>query len=325
MDKRMIYLINLIAEMAKKLTIPKNYSSKFTASGNEYLSPTERIRIEDMNDFFVTAGIVGRTEILPILGKDGYEVIEFEPDIIGGQYPYSPTDLITVQAGMPTVTKTGAEISSIEQLEAKATRIIAASIENRFEKQCAQVYLKGTYTDKDGKVLNVGVTSEDPLNWNTKTKYSDEILKLCLDYQTKHGEFPKAEVGLTVFNALKNEANDTRQNINNVRFVYGAAPYLEVSGQRIDLLVDAKGVDNVLIETKDLIILSTPSNLAVGYGCLQYGDVKSNASKLVKAKVIAGDLRVEAMTGSSGLWGKSAPMPLLLNVNKFKRYKVTIA
>ena len=89
MDKRMIYLINLIAEMAKKLTIPKNYSSKFTASGNEYLSPTERIRIEDMNDFFVTAGIVGRTEILPILGKDGYEVIEFEPDIIGGQYPYS--------------------------------------------------------------------------------------------------------------------------------------------------------------------------------------------------------------------------------------------
>ena len=107
--------------------------------------------------------------------------------------------------------------------------------------------------------------------------------------------------------------------------MYGAAPYLEVSGQRIDLLVDAKGVDNVLIETKDLIILSTPSNLAVGYGCLQYGDVKTNASKLVKAKVIAGDLRVEAMTGSSGLWGKSAPMPLLLNVNKFKRYKVTIA
>lgn len=325
MDKRMIYLINLIAEMSKKLNIPKVYSSKFTASGNEYLSPTEKIRIEDMNDFFVTAGIVGRTDILPVIGKDGYEVIEFEPDIIGGQYFYSPTDLITVQAGIPTLTKTGSEISSIEQLEAKATRLIAASIENRFEKQCAQVYLKGTYTDKDGKVLNVGTTDEESKTWATKSKYSDELLKLCLDYQTKYGEFPKVEVGLTVFNALKNEANDTRQNINNVRFVFGTTPYLEVSGQKIDLLVDAKGVDNVLIETKDLVILSTTSNLAVGYGCLQYGDVKSNASKLVKAKTIAGDLRVEEMTGSAGLWGKSAPMPLILSVDKFKRYKITIS
>lgn len=325
MDKRMIYLINLIAEMAKKLNIPKTYSSKFIASGNEYLSPTEKIRIEDMNDFFVTAGIVGRTDILPVIGKDGYEVIEFEPDIIGGQYFYSPTDLITVQAGVPTLTKTGSEISSIEQLEAKAARIIAASIENRFERQCAQVYLKGTYTDKDGKVLNVGTTGEESKTWATKSKYSDELLKLCLDYQTKYGEFPKVEVGLTVFNALKNEANDTRQNINNVRFVFGATPYLEVSGQKIDLLVDAKGVDNVLIDTKDLVILSTTSNLAVGYGCLQYGDVKSNASKLVKAKTVAGDLRVESMTGSSGLWGKSAPMPLILSTNKFKRYKITIS
>lgn len=325
MGKRMIYLINLIAEMAKKLNIPKTYSSKFIASGNEYLSPTEKIRIEDMNDFFVTAGIVGRTDILPVIGKDGYEVIEFEPDIIGGQYFYSPTDLITVQAGVPTLTKTGSEISSIEQLEAKAARIIAASIENRFERQCAQVYLKGTYTDKDGKVLNVGTTGEESKTWATKSKYSDELLKLCLDYQTKYGEFPKVEVGLTVFNALKNEANDTRQNINNVRFVFGATPYLEVSGQKIDLLVDAKGVDNVLIDTKDLVILSTTSNLAVGYGCLQYGDVKSNASKLVKAKTVAGDLRVESMTGSSGLWGKSAPMPLILNTNKFKRYKIAIS
>lgn len=325
MDKRIIYLISLISEMSKKLTIPKIYSAKFETSGNEYLSPTEKIRIEDMTDFFVTAGIVGRTEILPVIGKDGYEVVEFEPDVIGAQYFYSPTDLITLEAGMPTLTKTGSEISSIEQLEAKASRILAASIVNRFEKQCAQVYLKGTYTDKDNKELNVGVTEESALSWNNKTKYSDEILKLCLDYQTKYGEFPKVEVGLTVFNALKNEANDTRQNINNVRFVYGSNPYLEVAGQKIELLVDAKGVDDKLIETKDLIILSTPSNLAVGYGCLAYGDNKTNKAKLVKAKTVAGDLKVEEMTGSSGLWAKSAPMPILLSTKKFKRYKVTIS
>ena len=326
MNKRMIYLISLIAEMAKKLNIQNVYSKKFQASGIEYLSPTEIIRIEDMTDFFVTAGIVGRTDVLPVVGKDGHQIIEFEPDIIGAQYFYSPTDLITVQAGVPVITETGNEISSMEQLEAKAARILAAAIENRFEKQCAQVYLKGTYVDKDGKTLNVGVTNEETLNWTAKTKYSDEILKLALDYQSLHGEFPKIEVGLTVFNALKNEANDTRQNINNVKFVYGENPYLEIGGQlKVELLVNAKGTDDKIIDVKDLMILSTSSNLAVGYGCLAYGDVKTNSSKLVKGKTVAGDLRVEEMTGSAGLWSKSAPMPILLSLNKFKRYKVTIA
>ena len=42
MNKRMIYLISLIAEMSQKLNIPKRYSKKFINSGNEYLSPTEK-------------------------------------------------------------------------------------------------------------------------------------------------------------------------------------------------------------------------------------------------------------------------------------------
>ena len=48
MNKRMIYLISLIAEMSQKLNIPKRYSKKFINSGNEYLSPTEKIRLEDI-------------------------------------------------------------------------------------------------------------------------------------------------------------------------------------------------------------------------------------------------------------------------------------
>ena len=324
--KRMIYLINLIAEMSKKVTISEYYYSKFVNSGNEYLSPTEKIRIEDMNDFFVTAGIVGRNDILPIIGKDGSNIIEFEPDIIGSQYIYQPSDLIAAQAGVPAITTTGQEIKPIEQLEAKAARFLGAALKNRAIKQCNQAYLKGTYTDKNNKVFNVGVTDETELQWNSKTKYSDEILKVIMEYHTKVGVFPEVEVGLTVFNALKNEANDTRQNINNVKFVHGESPYLEMGeGLKINLLLDAKGVDDALIETKDLIILSQRSNLAVGYGCLQYGDVKTNQSKLIRAKTIAGDLRVEAMTGSTGMWNKSAPMPCLLSLSRYKRYKVTIS
>ena len=320
MNKRMIYLISLIAEMSQKLNIPKRYSKKFINSGNEYLSPTEKIRIEDLTDHFVTAGIVGRTEVLPILGKDGYRVIEFEPDIIGGQFPYSASDLIQIKAGVPMYTKTGAEIPTIKQMEAKYSRLIAAAIDNRFEKQCAEVYLKGTYTDKNKKAHEVGVKADKPLSWtNGTTVFVDEVLKLALAYQTKHGMWPEIEVGENIFNAIKNESNDTRQNINKVEFrVDGSEPYLMIGTQKVEL-------DDKEIDTKNLIILSNVNNLAVGYGCLTYGDVAKNESVLVRSKVIAGDTKVEETTGSKGLWGKSAPMPLVLSTTKFERYKVTIS
>lgn len=327
MNKRMIYLISLIAEMSQKLNIPKRYSKKFINSGNEYLSPTEKIRIEDLTDHFVTAGIVGRTEVLPILGKDGYRVMEFEPDIIGGQFPYSASDLIQLKAGLPMYTKTGAEIPTIKQLEAKYSRMIAAAIDNRFEKQCAEAYLKGTYTDKDKKVFEVGVKSDKPLSWTKGTTvFVDEVLKLALAYQTKNGVWPEIEVGETIFNAIKNEANDTRQNINKVEFrVDGNEPFLMIGTQKVGLLVNVKGTDDKEIDTKNLIILSNVNNLAVGYGCLVYGDIANNESVLVRSKVIAGDTKVDETTGSKGLWGKSAPMPVILSTAKFERYKVTIS
>lgn len=325
MDKKMIYLINLIAEMAKKIEIPQTYSNKFRASNNEYLSPTEKIRIDDLVDHYVTAGLVGRDEILPILRNGQFAITEFEPDIIGGQFPYQAIDLLQLSAGIPMITTTGKEIPTIKQLEAKYSRMIAAAINNTFERQCAQAYLKGTYIDKMGEELEVGVKNDTPLSWNSKTKVADELLKLMVGYNTKHGVWPSVEVGETIFNLLKNEANDTRQNINGVRFFFSENPYIEIGGKRIDLLVNAKDSKGATIETKDLMIFNTPSNLGIGYGCLSYGIVATNESKLVRAKLIAGETRVDETSGSKGLWGKSAPIPIILSTKKYIRYKVTIS
>lgn len=325
MNKRMIYLISLIAELSKKMNISKIYSTKFLNSGNKYLSPTEIIRIEDLTDHFVTAGIVGREEILPIVDKSGFTITEFEPDVIGAQAIYSPSDIIQLQAGIPLITSTGNEIPTIKQLENKYSRIIAAAIGNKFERMCAEAYLKGTYVDKDGLLINVGVVDNKSLSFTAKTICSDEILALLLKYHTKHGMFPKIEVGEKIFTALKNEANNTRQNINNVKFVFGEQPYLELGEKKIELLTNSKDTTGEVINTQNMIILSDPKGLAVGYGCLMYGDIKSNESKLIRAEMIAGDTRVEETSGSKGLWGKSAPMPIILSLEKFERYEVTFA
>lgn len=323
MDKKMIFLISLISELSQKIEVSKFYSKKFE-NGNKYLSPTQRIRIENLTDNFVTAGIVARDEILPIITKDGYQITEFEPDVIGGQFHYSADDTLTIKAGVPTFTKNGTEIPAVKEIESKYARIIAAAITNRFEKQCSQAYLLGTYTDRNGQELIVGAKENTALTWDKKVVYSDEILKLALNYQARHGVFPEIEVGETIFNALKNEAQGTNQNINNVRFEFSDTPTLSIGGKKVTMLVNAKDTNNNLIDVKDMIILSLNSNLALGYGCLTYGDKKANESKLVRAELLAGELEVETTTGSKGIWGKSAPMPIVLSTKKFERYTVTI-
>lgn len=321
MNERMIYLAALI--IAAQTHVPQIYSQKFRAAGNTYLSPTEKIRVDELADHFVVAGIVGRNEVLPILGKDGFSKLEFEPDVIGGQFAFSASDIIQLQAGVPTYTKDGTVLETVQALEAKYAKMAKAAIENKFERQCADVYLKGSYTSKDGEVIYPGTKDNAAITLKGKV-VSDELIKIALTYKTKNGTMPKIELGMSVFNALKNEANNSQQNINGVKFNFGDTPTLTIGDVKIEMLEDAKGSDGKIIDTTKMIILSNPSTLAIGYGCLQYGDIKTNESKIVKSELAAGELRVEETTGQKGLWAKSAPMPVVLATSKFVRYAATL-
>jgi hypothetical protein len=323
MNEKMIHLIALINAAKQRIQVPQVYSNKFMAAGNKFLSNTEAIRVDEMLDHFVVAGIVGREDILPLLEKDGFRSIEFTPDIVGGTFAYSASDLTNIKAGVPTYTTDGKEIDSIAAMEAKYARIASASVINRIERQCADAYLKGTYTDKSGTTHNVGVTSATTLAFADKVA-SDMVLAKITAYNKKYGVSPKVEAGVMLFNAIKNEALNAATNINGVSFTFvGDVPTLTVAGKKIEMLLDATGTDGNNIDTSTMLIMSDPATLAVGYGCLVWGDVKSNESKIARAELVAGELRVEETTGQKGIWAKSAPMPIVVNVNKFSRYNCT--
>jgi hypothetical protein len=323
MNEKMIFLISLIAAAQQRIQGSQIYTKKFLASGNKFLSNTETIRVDELLDHFVIAGVVGRQDVLPLLSKDGFQKTEFEPDIVGGQYPYSASDVLNLRAGVPTYTTDGKEIDSVAALEVKYAKMSAAAIYNRIERQCADAYLKGTYTDKAGKTHNVGVTTSTTLALADKV-VSDEILSKVTAFIKKHGVSPKIEAGITVFNAIKNEARSSENNINGVSFSYnGDTATLTVAGKQVELLMDAIGTDGNTIDTSAMLILSVPNSLGIGYGCLTWGDVKANETRIAKAEVVAGELSVEATSGQKGLWAKSAPMPVVLNQKKFNRYNCT--
>jgi hypothetical protein len=326
MNEKMIFLISLIAAAQQKIQSSQIYTKKFLSAGNKYLSPTETIRIDDMLDHFVVAGIVGRKDVLPLLKKDGFKKTEFEPDIIGGTYPYSASDIINLRAGIPTYTTDGKEITSEKALEVKYAKLSGAAIYNRIERQCVDAYLKGTYTDKDGEVHNVGTTGVGTTFALVDKVVSDEVLKKITAYIKTNKIVPKVEAGITIFNAIKNEARSSETNINKVDFTYeGETAVLTIAGKRVEMLIDGIGTDGINIDTANMLILSDPNTLAVGHGCLTWGDVKTNETKLAKAELIAGELKVEETTGQKGLWAKSAPMPVVLNKDKFLRFKCTWA
>jgi hypothetical protein len=321
MTKEMIVIIAMIN--AAKYEIAQNYFKKFGA--NKYQSITSKIRVDDMASYFVTAGIVGRMDELPEIKVNGFGTLEVEPDIVGGTTPYTPTDLLEIKAGIPTYIN-GKTIPASDRVKAKHVKILNSAIENRKEKMAAEIFLNGSTYDKGGKLVSFGLNAVDALNFTDKVA-SDLIEDLIIKYQSKYGVIPTVEVGRDVFNKIKNEARDVRQNINNVSVLANPSNpsemALTINGRKITLLMDAINTKGVAIDASKRIALYDPNRLATAFAGLSYGDIKSNETNVVATELLAGETRVNETIGSKGLWAKSAPLPVIVDVKTFLRYDAT--
>jgi tartrate dehydratase beta subunit/fumarate hydratase class I family protein len=321
MTKEMIAIIAMIN--AAKYNIAQNYFKKFTA--NKYQSITSKIRVDDMASYFVTAGIVGRMDELPEIKVNGFGTLEVEPDIVGGTTPFTPTDLLEVKAGIPTYIN-GKTIPAKDRVKAKHVKILKSGIENRKEKMAAEIFLNGSTYDKGGKLVSFGLATASALDFTDKVA-SDLIEDLIVQYQSKYGIVPTVEVGRDVFNKVKNEARDVRQNINNVSVIANPSNPMEmaltINGRKISLLMDAIDTKGNTIDASKRITLYDTNRMATAYAGLSYGDIKSNATNIVATELLAGETRVSETIGSKGLWAKSAPLPVVVDVKTFIRYNAT--
>lgn len=320
MNKTMIMIIALIS--AAKYSYPQPYLNKFTASNNYYESITEKIRLDDLYTHFTEAGIVNRNDELPIIKVNGFNKLEVEPPIVGGEITYSASDLLVLEAGVPEYTTDGKVLTSEDALKKKYSTILKASIENRKEIMAAEIFLTGKTTGPHGEDIDMGLEEEKSITLTGKN-VTDEISSLISEYYIKYSIIPTIDVGINIFNKIKAEALNAKQNVNKVT-VYGnpadpANMYLTINDMKIGLLSRHKKIDPA-----NRVVLYNPLVMGIAFAGLTYGDIKTNQAKVVKARLLANETRVTEQNGSKGLWAKSAPLPLVINVKQFERYNVTL-
>lgn len=320
MNKTMIMIIALVS--AAKYSYPQPYLNKFIGNNNYYDAITEKIRLDDLYTHFIEAGIVNRNDELPIIKVNGFDKLEVEPPIVGGEIPYSASDLLALGAGVPEYTADGQILTAEDTLKKKYSTILKASIENRKEVMAGDIFLTGKTIGPHGEEIDMGLEKEKSLILTGKN-VTDEISSLISNYYIKHAIAPTIDVGINIFNKIKSEALNAKQNVNKV-VIHGnpADPsnmYLTVNDIKIGLLSRHKKIDPA-----NKIVLYNPLVMGLAFAGLTYGDIKTNETKVVKARLLASETRVTEQNGSKGLWAKSAPLPLVINIKQFERYNVTL-
>ncbi|MCJ8342475.1 MAG: hypothetical protein MJH09_06450 [Cetobacterium sp.] len=320
MNKTMIMIIALVS--AAKYSYPQPYLNKFIGNNNYYDAITEKIRLDDLYTHFIEAGIVNRNDELPIIKVNGFDKLEVEPPIVGGEIPYSASDLLALGAGVPEYTIDGQILTAEDTLKKKYSTILKASIENRKEVMAGDIFLTGKTIGPHGEEIDMGLEKEKSLTLTGKN-VTDEISSLISNYYIKHAIAPTIDVGINIFNKIKSEALNAKQNVNKV-VIHGnpADPsnmYLTVNDIKIGLLSRHKKIDPA-----NKIVLYNPLVMGLAFAGLTYGDIKTNETKVVKARLLANETRVTEQNGSKGLWAKSAPLPLVINIKQFERYNVTL-
>lgn len=325
MNERMIYLTALITAAMQKTRIKTNYTDRFKASGNTFTSPTDEIKVDEMMDYFAFAGVVEKGAQLPILGSDGIQRLTLKPDDIGSDLPYTALDILNIRAGVPKLTTSGQEISAIESVEAKKIKLGTAAMINTLEAQCAEAYLLGTYTDAAKQELTVGVKTNKTITF-AKGGIAQKLLLEAEDWSTKKATgFPLIELGANVFGALRQELEQQGQNMSAARVtITEKGSEISIGALKITLLPFGIKKGGKKIDTSNMMIMSAPEAVGLGYACLTVGNVETNDVQLVQAEYVGGEERVTSQ-GKKGLFVKSSPMPFIIDPKKFVRYTVTIS
>lgn len=153
-QQRLIYLTALLGKAERKMKKTPFFTSLFNEVGNEIISPTTSIAIDNFEDYFVDAGIAQKGETLKIMGQDGMKRDIVTPDDVGGTYPYDADDLLRIDAGKPQFIN-GKPVTPQKVFDMNTTDKGGASIDNKTETLCAEVFMKGQYIGANG-VLEIG-------------------------------------------------------------------------------------------------------------------------------------------------------------------------
>lgn len=317
---RMIFLTALIGKAERKLKKTPFFTTLFEEAGNEIVSPTTTIALDNFEDYFVDAGIARKGETLKIMGQDGMRRDIVTPDDVGGTYEYTAEDLLRIEAGQ-TQFVNGKQVDAQKNFDMTTTDKGGAAIDNKKETLCAEVFMKGKYVGADG-VLEIGQKTD-----LTKSIAYGSVLEtleeMQLEFETDKTIVPNVVVGGTIFAEIKRELRAMNTNISGATFDFKGFSAIKNGNVTYIQMPKFKGSDGQLFDTSLYVGFYDPQILAMGFASIMYGDQNSSKPKLATGKLLAYDEPVTSR-GTGGITCASSPLPYIALKNRFERYKITL-
>ena len=315
-----VKLTALFAVVEKK--VQTHYLDRFTNSNPEFLSENETINVKDLNDFLVEAGIIERGSEIPYIKVNGIDTTSITPDIIAASYPLRPV--------MPTSTVTminGKEVSAQDFEEDRMLAKLKNAILKTKEKAAANIFLQGKYLQKEsGTLIDFKYDAAEEIDAKTVENWVMFFFKLIDEYEEKNGIYPdRIELGRKLFEKIikNNEFLEIAKAYSNSIGLSSDKQqvYLDLLGQRISKLKNAKTFDDKDINVDDYIYLSSDSALVSGYAALEAVDDSGNPF-VARTTEILDKTPANKETARGKMFAKTGFVPILAIKEFIVRYKI---
>lgn len=329
LGKEQQYLVGMVVEQLRNAET--HYWDLFGIENMPHNTSAKTVNFEDITKKYVEAKAIPSGGNVPILDKDGIQLVAVTPSEIGAGEPLEPESSIERQVGQSVYN--GQVIDNKDYHEVMATTKLGEAIASGKNRIATDIFFNGSHTNALGVQFNfqlnaaVAVDGDNINNWNIWL--AEEVRKL------KRAGAKKVMVmaGSNIIEKFINETNASAGKNNKNQLTYMSTQYDEINDynyietQTIGLKVvqyplayDANGDE---IDTSNKIHIFGTKGMVQAHAGVK-GQVGT------RAQMVMTELWMDIEEGtkqnpSELLFAKSAPMCGILRKAWFARYDVTFA
>ena len=298
----------------------KPFWSTFTEAKTPYLALSDTIKVDEIMAGMMKAGIIPRGATIPAIKVNGHNRVTITPYIIAGSVGISALDTLNAEAG-EVVILNGREMKAKDYDRIQKVTEIKGSIENTKEDIAARVFITGKTKDLNDNDVDLGFVAEESKTKGTSS-WTIILTQLVADYYSKTKRYPdKIMVGAKVADDIIKEINaaKTPQFTSKVNIADGGIR-IELGGFALPIVTYPANDIGENTDTK--VTLYKNVCLIPVYAGLEYVGTDGKPS-MIRSEVVLDKTEANKETGQAKMFGKSAPFPLVILPELFRRYNFT--
>lgn len=308
----------LIGAISVINTVKTPYWDMFAKARAPYMALSNVIRVDEVMNTLIEAGIVARGTSLPSLTIDGHSTVTVKPDVVGGSIGISALDTLNANAGEVVVVN-GEQIKVSKYDETKKLETLKSSIDNTKEKMATQALLTGEVATAGGKKVNLALNAETEITKTEKT-YLSFFTRIVNNYFQETGHYPsRILIGSDIIDGIITDIQTSPKGIEMYSISATANGGMKISITGVGVTIEGFPINSIGVDTSSKIHVMNDATFVPIYAGLEFIGT-TGSPEMIRAEVISDITAANEETGTSKIFAKSAPFPVIILPNLLKRY-----